>query len=648
MATMTRILVVDDKPIFRDPIAASLRLAGFETVCASNGHEALAAVRAHRPAVVLLDVSMPVMDGVSCLRAIRAEPDIARTPVILFTALSDKKVVIEAGKLGVQDYLLKSSFSLKDLLARVLKYTGAPGNSSAAPPAGEPAVPHPGLPPGTAAPPAAVAPTAAAVETAPSTATATASAAAAPPAPAVPTPVVAAAAAPLAPAFSATSAPPAPARQPGSEPVPQLLTREQCVARAEKALAAKTLSGAVAEVISLAASPRGNVSDLAPLIARDPMLSARVLQAANSAAYVSSRPVVSTIPDAVRQIGTATVRSIAAALGIFDVMPPSAPDGFNPIRCWQHSFAVAMLCERLSPKDGPDAGVSYLVGLCHDLGEILFHTHFAREYAQVIDFHGRTGRRMDEVERGMLGMTRGELVQTIIGCLGLPEAIKEPIRSFHEAQTNPSASAAAVTRVLRAADLYANGLLLASSGRSTVAPLTKAECRAALGRDEPRHPDTATFRSEVYYTTGVLARLSEEQAQAVMKPQYDRTPARLCVVRDQALSQFDPVTAALASMAEVRAVARPAEVAAEPCDGVVVIATSDLTAGFTAPEVQQAAAAGVGTAAGARPVLWLVGRVNGMTSRGASPAPQRWPVRLDDLARFVHGCRSGDAPAAAA
>ena len=123
---MTKVLVVDDMPIFRDPIAASLRLAGFETVCASNGQEALEAVKAHKPAVILLDVSMPVMDGMSCLRALRAEPEVGKTPVILFTALSDKRYVLEAGKLGVHDYLLKSSFSLKDLLARVIKYTGMP------------------------------------------------------------------------------------------------------------------------------------------------------------------------------------------------------------------------------------------------------------------------------------------------------------------------------------------------------------------------------------------------------------------------------------------------------------------------------------------------------------------------------------------
>jgi hypothetical protein len=80
------------------------------------------------------------------------------------------------------------------------------------------------------------------------------------------------------------------------------------------------------------------------------MLSARVLHVANSAAYASARPVVHTIPDAVRQVGMSTVRNVASSLGIFEAMPPSSADGFNPIRCWQHSLAVAMLCERLVPK----------------------------------------------------------------------------------------------------------------------------------------------------------------------------------------------------------------------------------------------------------------------------------------------------------
>ena len=605
MGTPIKILVVDDMSIFRDPIAASLRLAGFETLCASNGQEALQVVKNHRPAVVLLDISMPVMDGISCLRAVRADPEIAKTPVILFTALSDRKYVMEAGRLGVHDYLLKSSFSLKDLLARVIKYTGVPPKTATN------AAPTPPAPQQRTSPPLP-----------------TASAPANPAPPEVP-----AATRPSAASASAT--------------LPQLMTREQCISRAERALAAKTLSGAVAEVISLAASPRGSVSDLAPLIARDPLLSARVLQAANSAAY-SSRAVVSTIPDAVRQIGLATVRSIAAALGIFDVMPPSAADGFNPIRCWQHSFAVAMLCERLVPKEGGDAGLAYLVGLCHDLGEILFHTHFGKEYGQVIEAQRQTGRRMDEVERAMLGMARGELVQTIIQCFGLPDAIKDPIRAFHEGHGNPTGPAATFTRVLRLAELYANGLLLASSGRSHVAPIARAECKAAVGREDPKPPDVTTFRSEVLYTTGVLARLSDDEAKAVMQAPYESTPVRVCVVREHALSTLDPVTAALEAMADVKVVARLSDL--EPDAAAVVMAPSDLTAGFTAPEVGAAVpqGPGAGTAGGPR-LLWLVGRINGMVQRGAPVVPQRWPIALDDLARFVRGREAGDAaPRAAA
>ena len=119
---MSTVLVVDDMPIFRDPIAASLRLAGFETLCAADGAAALALARVRRPDVVLLDVSMPVMDGFAFLRDLRRDPRLADVPVILLTAASDRKFVTEAGRMGVKDYLLKSRFSLVDLLARVRKY----------------------------------------------------------------------------------------------------------------------------------------------------------------------------------------------------------------------------------------------------------------------------------------------------------------------------------------------------------------------------------------------------------------------------------------------------------------------------------------------------------------------------------------------
>lgn len=134
---MSLVLVVDDMAAIREPIAACLRLEGYETACAANGAEALAAVHRRKPDLILLDVSMPVMDGIAFLTALRAHPSTAGVPVILLTADSDKARVLEAAKLGAKHYLIKSQFSLPDLLKRVKEQVAA-----ALPPAAAPAKPE--------------------------------------------------------------------------------------------------------------------------------------------------------------------------------------------------------------------------------------------------------------------------------------------------------------------------------------------------------------------------------------------------------------------------------------------------------------------------------------------------------------------------
>ena len=116
---MSLILVVDDVAAIREPIAASLKLAGYATATAANGAEALALVHQEKPDLILLDVSMPVMDGISFLRALRAHTSTAAVPVIPLTADSDRARVLEAARMGAKEYLLKSTFSLPDLLKRV-------------------------------------------------------------------------------------------------------------------------------------------------------------------------------------------------------------------------------------------------------------------------------------------------------------------------------------------------------------------------------------------------------------------------------------------------------------------------------------------------------------------------------------------------
>jgi CheY-like chemotaxis protein len=69
---MNTVLVVDDMAIFRDPIATCLKLADFATLVARDGSEALEMTRRHRPGVILLDLAMPILDGIGFLEAMRA------------------------------------------------------------------------------------------------------------------------------------------------------------------------------------------------------------------------------------------------------------------------------------------------------------------------------------------------------------------------------------------------------------------------------------------------------------------------------------------------------------------------------------------------------------------------------------------------
>jgi CheY-like chemotaxis protein/HD-like signal output (HDOD) protein len=574
---MNRILVVDDMPIIREPLVQALRATGYDAVGAESGPAALAAVTDTCPKLILLDVRMPDMDGLQLLDVLRKTETTRDVPVLLLTEDNSKSTILDAAKLGIQGCLLKSHFSLPTLLKRIEEHL-TPTPTPTQPPPSNPRA----------------------------TDTAAAKDGGTPP---------------------ATGAKVPPAKLTAKT----LLTRDDCIERAKNALSGQTISGAVGQVIAMAASPRSDTSQLATLIARDPMLSARILHAANSAAYASQKGVVTTIPEAIRNIGVTTVRNIAAAIGIIEVMPAATAGGYHPIRCWQHSFAVAQLCERLCARAEPEnAGVAYLVGLCHDLGEILFHSHFEQEYAQVLAVHAQTGGRREHLERQMLGMTHGELVLTILQQLGLPDTIRLPIEGMHASRegTTPSRP---LSQILYLADMYANGSLLASSETSPIAPLPQAICKKALGEAHPDTPDSDTLRNDVYALTGLLARLPAPDETALMRPLYDRRTSRVCVVRAATLSSYDPIFNAIDSMARATlSPSLPAKHELEAFDGVVIISPDQASRGLTPIEIN-AWAKSAGPAR--RPVLWLSGETSNNPTPEIQTAP--FPLPLATLARFI-------------
>jgi two-component system response regulator MprA len=125
-----RVLVVDDDDAIRSSLQLALELEGYDVAVASDGGEALASLREDPRDVIVLDLMMPGIDGLTVCRVLRAEKD--RTPVLMLTARTQTSDRVEGLDAGADDYLPKP-FDLTELLARLralLRRTQAAPNGS--------------------------------------------------------------------------------------------------------------------------------------------------------------------------------------------------------------------------------------------------------------------------------------------------------------------------------------------------------------------------------------------------------------------------------------------------------------------------------------------------------------------------------------
>ena len=116
-----KILVVDDEQPIIDVLTYNLQRAGYDVIVAWDGAEALALVRRERPALMILDLMLPKLDGIEVCRTLRREaaanqePDI---PIIMLTARDEEIDRVLGLELGADDYVVKP-FSVRELVARV-------------------------------------------------------------------------------------------------------------------------------------------------------------------------------------------------------------------------------------------------------------------------------------------------------------------------------------------------------------------------------------------------------------------------------------------------------------------------------------------------------------------------------------------------
>jgi DNA-binding response OmpR family regulator len=117
-AEKTKILVIDDEPNIVQTLQDRLEMNEYRVFTAHNGRDGLDKFDREKPDVILLDVIMPIMDGLEMLETLRKRPEGQDVSIIMLTARSQTQDIARANACGIDDYIVKP-FDLSELLAKI-------------------------------------------------------------------------------------------------------------------------------------------------------------------------------------------------------------------------------------------------------------------------------------------------------------------------------------------------------------------------------------------------------------------------------------------------------------------------------------------------------------------------------------------------
>ncbi len=434
---MAKILVVDDMAVFREPIAASLRLEGYKTECAEDGREALDQARITKPDLILLDISMPKMDGLTCLATMRQDPHLMHIPVIMLTADSDKDHIIQAAKLGVKNYLLKSQFSTEELLDRVQGILLQ--NQKGASP-GEIVVNQ--IPSKTAASGNIVddgvqvfeSPKKIHIED-----------------------------------FSTDGIN-------SIKDIKPILSRSEINEYLECSEDLKALSPTVSQVLSMCRSEKCSVDQVAKVIKQDHAISLKILKLANSPVYTAEEP-VNSVSKAVMRIGLKEIQQAVLNIGVIDTFSDKEFEKHICVpKFWEHSIACGLISHAIKQRLGAKEialDCAFTMGLLHDIGRMVYVELLGTTYMKVFDMAKKLELPLEQVESRMLLVNHADAMDRLLHAWKFPKDLIDPI-AFHQLSLNLVRSQAPTmmveTSILALANRLAHALLLGSSGNLSLYP----------------------------------------------------------------------------------------------------------------------------------------------------------------------------------
>lgn len=451
-STTRTILIIEDMPVLREPIASLLEHEGYRTLSAGTGAEAWTLVRERTPDLVLLDLLLPDLDGLTLLSRMRRTPRLRTVPVIVLSVAADRDRIIQAARLGVTRYLLKTHFSLRTLLEAIRATLESPQTPDFR--AG-----------GVPSQPVRTRPTDASPEPADTPARGTA------------TPQSQAS-----PAGDHTTGPGT-----FSDPVAALrslsplISRDDLLRRIEDCGQLKALAPTVSQVLKLASHPRVSIDALARAIALDQAIALKILKLANSAAYARGEPVDS-VHRAVARIGMERIRQAVLNINVLDQFSTTVLGGLErTLQFWEHAIATGLIAaELVRTRDDKHTDTAFTMGLLHDVGRIIFAQQLGETYQEVIRTAERLGLPLELVESRLLGLNHADAMERTLHAWSFARELTAPIVHHHLSPANArSLSPRQPDDVVRLglADRLAHALLLGHSGNDTIYPIDE-HCRA--------------------------------------------------------------------------------------------------------------------------------------------------------------------------
>ncbi len=216
-----------------------------------------------------------------------------------------------------------------------------------------------------------------------------------------------------------------------------------------------TLPTVIFQLHAVLADERAGNEQVAAVIERDPALTARLLRAANSAAFARGPDRVASVLTAIQRLGTSQVRALCLVLAVVNA--------FKDRRCslnygsfWAHCASVGMVARLIWARARPDASMSlddmYVAGLLHDIGLLVVDQFFPEYFDKVVQMRQTLGSNVWQAEQVVLGMHHGDVGGALLGHWGLPESVVDAV-TYHHRPAEARAEYLRACRVVAAAEI---------------------------------------------------------------------------------------------------------------------------------------------------------------------------------------------------